>query len=215
MKVQQFIKKLNNTELGRTGIHENYVLVPQSVDLSTFFDATHLNPIFYDRRSGTVVDYIRYTSDRENRIVGLGQYYRINKADAGDKILFERSDSHNDTKFYIDLIKYENLILFQKMSKGFEVLNPDRLQPKLVHGYFALTSKLNGDPCELEIRFKGSFKKREDSPIYTDFYDLTANGINIMNNYSHNELIELSISQSTSCLNQVLIWQKYYFKWED
>lgn len=215
MKVQQFIKKLNNTELGKTGIHEYYVLVPQNVNLSEMFDAPNTNPNFYDRRSKQILDNIRFTSDRETRIVGLGTYYRENHVCAGDEILFERVDDQNGTQFNIDLNSFTDLILFQKMSKGFEVLNLDRLLPKLINNECLISTIIHGITGNLEIKFIGRFKKREDSPILTNFYDLFANGINIKNHYGHNELIELKFSENNSYLNQISTWQKYEFNWTE
>ena len=38
MKIVQMIKKLNNTELGKGGTHDTYVLVPNDLDISDVFD---------------------------------------------------------------------------------------------------------------------------------------------------------------------------------
>ena len=48
MRIQQFIKSLNNTELGKGSTHEFYVLVPTKVNIIKIFDKTHTNPDFYD-----------------------------------------------------------------------------------------------------------------------------------------------------------------------
>ena len=42
MKIQQFIKSLNNTEIGKGGTHECYVLVSKKVDMiESLFDNTN------------------------------------------------------------------------------------------------------------------------------------------------------------------------------
>ena len=38
MKCIQLIKQVNNTELGKGGTHETYILVPQEVDVSEFIE---------------------------------------------------------------------------------------------------------------------------------------------------------------------------------
>lgn len=40
MRVVQVIKKLNNTELGKSGTHEFYVQVPQNLEISDLFPET-------------------------------------------------------------------------------------------------------------------------------------------------------------------------------
>ena len=47
MKIQQFIKSLNNTEIGKGGTHECYVLVSKKVEnIRNIFDPANHRPTF-------------------------------------------------------------------------------------------------------------------------------------------------------------------------
>ena len=47
MKIQQFIKSLNNTEIGKGGTHECYVLVSKKVEnIENIFDPANHRPTF-------------------------------------------------------------------------------------------------------------------------------------------------------------------------
>jgi hypothetical protein len=62
MKIQQFIKSLNDTELGKKGTHEFYVLIP--VDASSRKDIflETPSPRFIDLKSGNYYDNINITT---------------------------------------------------------------------------------------------------------------------------------------------------------
>jgi hypothetical protein len=214
METIQFIKKLNNTELGKTGIHETYVLIPQSVDLTDVFDSGNLNPRIKDLKSGEIISNIRFTSGRENRIVGLGNYYRDNSISAGDEIVFQKRIINNETIFELNSKINSDLILFQKKNKGFEVLNIDRLNNYLNQGKCSFSIEINNIQSDLKIEFLGSFKKRDDSPIQTDFYSLSINDANIASQYSNNEIIELKIGTGNkpNTLSKSITWKKLTFK---
>ena len=77
VKVVQVIKKLNNTELGKGGTHDTYVLIPQNLDISDLFPIVNEQISFINKENGKIVN-LRHTSGREKRIVGLGPYYNVN-----------------------------------------------------------------------------------------------------------------------------------------
>lgn len=89
MKVVQVAKKLNNTELGKGGTHDTYVLIPNDLDVSDIFDEPNKPIEFVDKYTKEKVT-IRNTVGREKRLVGLGQYYRSRDLYAGDEIVFEK-----------------------------------------------------------------------------------------------------------------------------
>ena len=216
MRVQQFIKKLNNTELGKGTTHEYYVLVPSVIDIQEIFDPNNVNPRFYDRISESNRDNLaQLTLGRESRIKGLGPYYRENNVCAGDEIIFERRDIGNNVEFFIDLKINSNIIIFQKNFKGFEALNFDRLENKLLDGSYTLNVSFLGQTSILEIKFKEASKKRTDSPEQTNFYDLIINGNSILQNFKNAEYIELEEIQALSNLRKVSVWQKYEFELPD
>ena len=156
MRIQQFVKKLNNTELGKGNTHECYVLVSRRVPtMDDFFDNKNIRPIFKDKITNTLLpNSIHITKGGEFRINGLSEYYSKNNLCAGDEILFERQDNNGITEFFIDLNSKQNIITFQKNSKGFEALNFDRLSQKLKNNKLELQVFFNNKICEMKIEFK-------------------------------------------------------------
>jgi len=206
MKIQQFIKSLNNTEIGKGGTHECYVLVSKKVsNIENIFDATNHQPTFINLKNGGVLDSVHITSGREFRINGLGDFYRNNNVNAGDEIAFERRDDGTKTEFFINLNTKENTIIFQKNTRGFEVLNSDRLVQLISGNSYQGEVNYNGSSGLLVIEFKESAKKRSDSPDETDFYSISFNGQDILKDLKSNESLELS----NSILRKVVVWQEY------
>ncbi|MHA8084920.1 hypothetical protein U8695_04985 [Aquirufa antheringensis] len=204
MKILQFIKSLNNTELGKGGTNESYVLVSKSVKgIEYLFDYANRKPSFKNLKNGGIINTVHITDSGEFRINGLGDFYRENSANAGDEIIFERRD--ND--FFINLITKANTIVFQKNSKGYEVLNLERLNRSKFENVI-----YGGSSGKLEVYFKVSEKKRSDSPTNTDFYTLKFEGTDLLNSIKNNEYFELVISKDKTELRKVLVWQFYEYK---
>ena len=218
MRIQQFIKKLNNTELGKGNAHETYVSVPKKSDVRLIFNPENLfediNLKIYDLVSMSYLDNIRYgfkKANKEWRITGLGKYYRDNEVNAGDEIVFERQDDGTKTEFFINLKTKENIIIFQKNSRGFEVLNSDRLDLLMTANRYQDKVSYNGSSCLSIIEFKESAKKRADSPDETDWYSISFNGQDILNDLKSNEYLELSNSVTNKFLKKIVVWQSYEF----
>ena len=125
MEVIQLIKKLNNTELGKGGTHDTYVLVPQNLDITDLFPVINEKVLFINKQNGEVVN-IRHTLGREKRIVGLGTFYSGNDLCAGDEIVFERQILQGQSEYYINLNKRRNILILKKIKNGFEILTSDR-----------------------------------------------------------------------------------------
>lgn len=212
MKIQQFIKSLNNTEIGKGGTHECYVLVSKKVEkIENIFDSTNHHPSFINLKNGGIIDSIHITSGKEFRINGLGDFYRYNNVNAGDEIVFERHDDGAKTEFFINLKSKENTIIFQKNSRGFEVLNLDRLDLLMSANRYQDIVSYDGRSGLFVIEFKESAKKRSDSPDETDFYSISFNGQDILNDLRGNEYFELSNSVTNKILKKVVVWQSYEF----
>jgi hypothetical protein len=213
MKIQQFIKKLNNTELGKGNTHEYYVLVPSNLDIEKIFDVNNRKPTFFDKITNKERNNLAQLSiGRETRIKGLGPYYRENKLCAGDEVVFERRDFEGEVKFYIDINHKQNIITFQKNTKGFEVLNLDRLKIKLIDNKYEIKSYFNNKLCEVIIQYKESEKKRTDSPDKTDFYDIIVDNKSILSEFKGNEYLELEEKINFNTLKKVVVWQTYEFQ---
>jgi hypothetical protein len=208
MKTIQFIKSLNNTEIGKGRTNESYVLVSKSVkEIEKLFDSANRKPRLINLKNGGELNSVHITVGHEFRINGLGDFYRDNNVNAGDEIFFERREENNDTKFFINILNKSNVVVFQKNSKGFEVLNSDRLK---TFSYNNINYKNNTGT--LTIDFKESSKKRADSPTDTDFYTLKFNQTDLLNDINSNEYFELTTSTNKNVLKKVLVWQLYEFK---
>lgn len=213
MKIKQFVKSLNNTEIGKGGTHEYYVLVSKKApNIENIFDPSNCKPTFFNLKNGGIVNSVHITKGGEFRINGLGDFYRNNNVNAGDEILFERRDTIDSTEFYIDLNIKLNIITFQKNSKGFEVLNIDRLTRKMSDRTYELKGFFNGDLQNIKIEFKESSRKRSDSPEMTDFYDIIVSDKNILNEFKSNDFLILEELPKQSTLKKIVVWQKYEFQ---
>lgn len=207
LKVIQLIKKLNNTELGKSGMHDTYVLIPKTLDISDIFLSTDKKIPFKCKQTGEIV-FLRYTTAREKRIVGLGPFYSKNMLTAGDEVELECIEIDGKVDYFIDLKKDTNSILIQKFKNGFEILNEDKIQ---------LLSTLmdeNGK-VSLEVKCLGSEKKRSDAPNLTNFYDVIINGESIANKFNNKDYIEVKFIDGNICVYRVSLWQKYIFEMGD
>lgn len=212
MKVIQILKKLNNTELGKSGTHEFYVQVPQNLDISDLFPDVDVIKDFIYKKTGKVY-HIRCTIGREKRIVGLGDFYRDNDVCAGDEVVLERHIVDEESSYYIDLNKRQDILMIQRCKKGFELLNAERKN--------LITSStqvyVDGDFKDIIIEFMSSEKKRDDSPITTDIYDVKVDGFSIVKDYSGKEMVEIQASpkEDRAFVNRICAWKKYLFEMEE
>ena len=214
MKIQQFIKSLNNTEIGKGNTNECYVRVPTNCpEIQKIFDSANRRPTFIDKKTGSKIESIHITENREFRINGLGDYYRDNNANAGDEILFERIDNNGKTTFFLDISNVIDSINFQKKSKGFEVLNMDRLSELYKIPELVVKNRLLNQDGTFKVEFKESAFKRSDSPEKTDYFDLIFNDTNLLKNieFKNNECISLAYGLPKPILKKTVIWQFYKF----
>lgn len=205
MKVSQLIKQLNNTELGKGGTHDTYVLIPNELDISDIFSEINLPIEFMDVDTLEKV-IVRNTVGREKRIVGLGQYYRSKDLSAGDEIVFEKSVYENEVHYIIRTVKHKDRIAFQKSKMGFEILTPDRMT-------LAESWKKHFDGL-FEIKFLKAAKKRNDSPDTTNYYDIIIDGNSILDSFSGKDIGFLKIENDSVKVTNWYGWKKYSFEME-
>ena len=202
MKNIQIIKKVNNTELGKGGTHETYVLVPQELDVSDIFDTLEKKYNFVDKETGKI-HAIRLTSGREKRIVGLGPFYKEHDVFAGDEMSFEKRIWGDSCDYLISVNKFDDVIVLQKKKNAFAVLTPERLDHILDKTFYDISGKA------IRISFVGEFKKREDSPESTKLYDVFLDGKNISSNYSNNDMLEVVADGEMIAIRCFKPWKKY------
>ena len=181
LKIFQIIKRVNNTELGFGNTHETYVRLNNNVDGNIIFNDENQRD-FINKRNFKIYP-LTYSTGRECRFNGLGDFYRENNLSAGDEVIFERRIINGKDYYLIDFLHFNNNIILQKFSQGFEILSGDinTISDK----------KYNGQ--EISINFSHAAKKRQDSPNTTDFYDFCLDGKNQLENYRHNDIIEVRV----------------------
>lgn len=206
MKSIQLIKQLNNTELGKSGTHDCYILVPQTVDVSDIFPEIDTAYQFVDRETGKTFP-IRHTVGREKRIVGFGPYYSSKQLCAGDKIVVEYRSINNQEIRMLDYARKLNTIVVQKDPVGFELLTPDRLA--LVNENI----KVNDET--LSVDFLLSKKKRQDSPTETDYYDIKVGDRSIKTDYATKEYAVIEIENYQARIDKFCSWNKVIIEVED
>ncbi len=200
MRIVQFVKKLNNTELGKGGTHDTYVLVPNELDLSDIFPKKGQTVVFTDRATEGLVA-ARITIGREKRIVGLGQYYRAKGLSAGDEIIFEKRTLLGQDTFFVSVRQNVDRLVFQKSRHGFELLTPERL--------FRFLKEAEAAGAQVEIPFLGAKKKRNDSPEDTEYYDILIEGASILTLYSAKEIGEIWVHGGAVRRSEFGSWKKY------
>jgi len=206
LKSEQFSKSLNNTELGKSGTHDTYILVPKDVSIKGIFPETNTFYDFKDQSTGETVS-IRNTEGREKRIVGLGPYYTKNDLNAGDEIILEKRDNKGTVKRLISYYKKHHSIVIQKYPSGFEILTPHRT--KLIENAHTTDGKT------VILKFKERKKKRSDSPEETLFYDLLIDDLSIADRYSTKEILEIEILNGIAQINKFCAWKKTEIETED
>jgi len=166
MLVQQYIHQLNNSELGRTGVHESYVSVPRGVVPKLAFIVAGVINATFKRNGKTYKLKFKKYDNGEFRLTGLGELYRASDANAGDLIILEDVDG----KFWIDFVYRTNLIVFGAQGKyRFECRNENRLQPFLDTD---IPCHNGGGVVALRIISKGSVMPRSDSTRVVNVFEL-------------------------------------------
>lgn len=206
MKIVQVIKKLNNTELGKGGTHDTYVLIPNDLDVTDIFDQPNTPTEFVDKFTMEKV-IVRNTVGREKRIVGLGQYYRNKDLYAGDEIIFEKQVTSEKASHFIYTKKYADNLVVQKSKYGFEILTPDRIKC-----FEENVSLMNS---KVSIEFLKSEKKRSDSPEETDFYDIKIDGKSVLDSVNGKDAVDIRIRDNAVMVSEFYGWKKYMFEVEE
>jgi len=174
MKRLQLIHQLNNTELGKTGMADNYLNVTK--DLSLKGVIAEKTPFKMTcAKNGKSYGNFRYEVAAEQRIYGFGKFFREEGLNAGDLVIID----FFATGFVLNAIKYDNLVILLKQGNNglIQVLNPDRMKSFGLDKPFRLM--YNGCYGTADLSFVERKKKRANARIATDFYSLGFNGVNL------------------------------------
>lgn len=176
--IRQYVHRPNTTELGLGNTHETYLLVNSNIDLTNMF------PPNSEVKVEDTITHKLYTlmsvKDREFRVNKMGEIYRDYEVKPGDEIQFTQIEKPELSKLYFFVSQYNRVVLSVD-KKGVELSNEDLLKEFSDNEdrCYKLTVYYRGDSMELIIKFRGSEKKRKDSPNETDFFDATLNNVSL------------------------------------
>jgi len=174
MKRLQLIHQLNNTELGKTGMADNYLNITKDLSLKGVIAEKTPFTMTY-AKNGKAYGNFRYEVGAEQRIYGFGKFFREEGLNAGDLIIID----FYATGFVLNAIKYDNLVILLKQGKDglIQVLNPERMNAFGLDKPFNLM--YNGNLGTADLSFVVRKKKRADARVATDFYSLEFNSANL------------------------------------
>ncbi len=180
-RITQYLHYLNATELGKSGTHETYLSISKDVDLSNIFPLG-VDVAVEDIKSRKI--YQLKSSDgngNEFRVNKMGELYRDYSMMPGDLIVITHFDELNSKRTTISAITFNGVVLSVD-SKGGELNNVERLSPFLSgEKQYSLEAVFNGNLSKLIITFVEAKKKRADSPIDTDYYEISVDGQKLAN----------------------------------
>lgn len=180
MQIEQFIRKLNKTELNAQNTNDAYIRISKDIQKGVpedFFKELDSNNIkVIDKKTKSKVDnwvrYQYYPSNKEYRVVNLSSIYKSYNASPGDLVYIEKIQANSSTHYEIYMKTFVKVCLkYSKSNKAFEILNESEV---LQMGILDQDLTLNTQSQEIEskIQFSASKKKRADSPTETRFYTI-------------------------------------------
>lgn len=212
MKIESFIKRLNATEVGEGVTNDTYIAIPRDVDLSNILVNQEAMTI-YDRVGGVLytpansnIKYVQTGQNNQERISGLGQYFRSVDAKVGDEILIERVVDGDESKLYLDF-RHRNVIVFQKNKDWVEILTPDRMTPYAQGNDYTVDVIYLNRNVELYVKYLGQKMKKKTSPSDTAAFDLLIENKSILGDYEYLDYIEIGIENDKKRLARM----KTYF----
>lgn len=197
MKIESFIKRLNATELGEGVTNDTYIAIPRDVDLSQMLENQQAMNIF-DRVEGVLytpensnIKYVQTGQNNQERISGLGQYFRRVSANVGDEILIEKVQDGDSCILYLDF-NHRDVIVFQKNKDWVEILTPQRIEPYKANDDYLMDVIYQNERVKLYVKYLGQKMKKKTSPADTAAYDLLIDDKSILPNYEYLDYIEIS-----------------------
>lgn len=197
MKIESFIKRLNATELGEGVTNDTYIAIPRDVDLSQMLENQQAMTIF-DRVEGVLytpensnIKYVQTGQNNQERISGLGQYFRRVSANVGDEILIEKVQDGDSCSLYLDF-SHRDVIVFQKNKDWVEILTPQRMEPYKTNDDYLMNVIYQNERVKLYVKYLGQKMKKKTSPTDTAAYDLLIDDKSILPNYEYLDYIEIS-----------------------
>ena len=197
MRIESFITRLNATVLGEGVTNDTYIAIPRDVDLSQMLQNQQAMTIF-DRVEGVLytpensnIKYVQTGQNNQERISGLGQYFRRVSANVGDEILIEKVQDGDSCILYLDF-NHRDVIVFQKNKDWVEILTPQRMEPYKTGNDYSMDVIYQNERVKLYVKYLGQKMKKKTSPADTAAYDLQIDSKSILPNYEYLDYIEIS-----------------------
>lgn len=170
--IRQYVHRPNTTELGLGNTHETYMLVNSNIDLTKMFPPS-IEVKVEDSITHKIYS-LKSANGREFRVNQMGQIYRDYNVKPGDEIQITQIEKSGVSKLYL-FVSHYNRVVLSVDNKGAELCNEESLKDfsDNENRCYKLTIYDRGISSELIIKFKGSRKKRNDSPNETDYFDAT------------------------------------------
>lgn len=179
LNISQYTHRPNLTELGMASTHETYLLVASQFDLSGIFPHS-IEVNVKDTHSEKTYE-LKSAIGNEFRINQMGKLYRDYDVRPGDEIIITKIEKEDNYDVFITVNKFNRVVL-TTTKNGTEISNIERIKGlKKDYGIVELDATNGEKNIHLSFQFKGSEKKRKDSPSPTDFYIVKQNGENIPN----------------------------------
>ena len=203
MKVVVFEKKLNNAELGKGNVHDCYIREDSDFNFNDlkFVPSEYMN--FWCPKNSKLYTGIHYEKfSHENRIAGLGDFFRDFSVTAADSVIITARISDTKCDYSIDVRKKENVIVISNSKNGLEILNIEKLN------LLNKNTLYNGEVIELKFLLRA--KKRLDAPALTDFYTLTVNEVPF-DLSKMGKMFEIKVENNQAFITERKSWKKSSF----
>lgn len=137
------------------------------------------------------IKYVQTGQNNQERISGLGQYFRRVSANVGDEILIEKVQDGDSCILYLDF-NHRDVIVFQKNKDWVEILTPQRMEPYKTGNDYSMDVIYQNERVKLYVKYLGQKMKKKTSPADTAAYDLQIDSKSILPNYEYLDYIEIS-----------------------
>lgn len=215
MIIEQFIRKLNNTELSAQNTNDAYVRISKDIQKNipkNFFsdlDSKKIN--VFEKKSKKIVDnwvrYQYYPSNKEYRVVSLSSLYKIYGASPGDLVYIEKITDQLKVHYEVYMKHYQKVSLkYSKSNNAFEILNLSEVKLMNVIGK-DLKLTLDGNEIDSKIIFSMLKKKRSDSPTKSEFYEIINLPTSFYKNIGRDAFVEIANVGSKYYLEIHKSWQ--------
>ena len=214
MKIEQFIRKLNNTELNSQNTNDAYVRISKDIQEgipSDFFNKldSKTTKIINKKTKKEVDNWVRhqyYPSNNEYRVANLSSIYKAYDASPGDFLYIEKIQIKDQTHYEIYMKTYPKVCLkYSKSNKAFEILNEfDVLKMGILEKDLDLI--FEGTEISSKIQYSHSKKKRADSPKDSRYYIIDNLPTKVYEKSKRDSFVEISERSSKLYINVTSSW---------